>query len=674
MSFLARKIISASSATEEAVDDDFNLVTGLYHFDGSNGAQNNTYVDTSSTSKTLTKSGNTTQGTFSPFSADEGKWSAHFSGSEYFEFNNSDFAFGTGDFTIELWIYFQWSPSYGLFSGGTPNNQVIGPALSPASSGQGWQIYHGTSETNLSNTGLGDLQNTWVHVAYVRASNVVNVYQNGVKITSDISDSTNYSNNEFSIGYYYSKSYKYNGRMSNFRVVKGTAVYTGAFTPPTEPLTAITNTKLLTFCSNRYRDKSTSSHTLTPSGTPDIQPFSPFAPSSSYSAATKGGSANFPNGESGNKIECGTSADFAFGTGAFTVEGWAYVTADAYDYSRLFAIGPYYNDNNSVGLTVNHTVNSDKTSFYVYAAGGAICLSTSATPKFQWFHWAVTRDGTGDFRLFTNGNLDATNTSYRTTNISPGGNQPLTIGSTTDRAVSEPYEGFISNVRVVKGTAIYTSSFTVPTAPVADVTNTKLLANFTNAAMFDQSGKTNAETVGNAQLDTSVKKFGTASAEFDNNGDYLTLRHFVPLEGHDFTIECFVNFLTVGSSGIFQLSNGYLNSTTRGPGAGCSSSTGKWGIYYGTTWYEPSSSSVPSTNTWYHVAFVKNSNTSKLYIDGTEMVSATDNTNYTDTYFVIGGWYSTSYLMHGYIDDFRISLKARYTSNFTAPTKEFPNL
>ena len=131
---------------------------GLYHFNGSNGAQNNTFLDSSSNGFTVTRAGNTTQGTFSPFSADEGKWSANFSGSEYFEFNNSDFAFGTGDFTIELWMYYQWQPSYGLFSGGTPHNQVIGPALSPYNSGQGWQIYHGTSETNLSNTGLSNLQ------------------------------------------------------------------------------------------------------------------------------------------------------------------------------------------------------------------------------------------------------------------------------------------------------------------------------------------------------------------------------------------------------------------------------------------------------------------------------------------------------------------------------------
>ena len=47
MAFLSEKLISASGGVQEETDDDFNLVTGLYHFDGSNGAQNNTFLDSS---------------------------------------------------------------------------------------------------------------------------------------------------------------------------------------------------------------------------------------------------------------------------------------------------------------------------------------------------------------------------------------------------------------------------------------------------------------------------------------------------------------------------------------------------------------------------------------------------------------------------------------------------
>ena len=191
-------------------------------------------------------------------------------------------------------------------------------------------------------------------------------------------------------------------------------------------------------------------------------------------------------------------------------------------------------------------------------------------------------------------------------------------------------------------------------------------------------------TKANAQLDTSVKKFGTASVEFDESGDYLTLSQtsFVTLGSGDFTIECFVYFLAVATNGqgLFQLSNGTLNSQDgRGPAIGTYNGTGKWHIYYGAGENQNttigSSVAAPSQNTWYHVAFVRTSGVIKIFIDGTQIGANISYTgNYTDTYFTIGGWYSTSYLLNGYIDEFRISLKARYTSNFTAPTKEFPNL
>ena len=103
MAFLAQKLISASGATEETADADFNLVTSLYHFDGSNGAQNNTFLDSSDSGHSLTRNGNLTQGTFTPFSADEGKWSASFDGTDdYLQIaDSSDLEIGSSEFTME---------------------------------------------------------------------------------------------------------------------------------------------------------------------------------------------------------------------------------------------------------------------------------------------------------------------------------------------------------------------------------------------------------------------------------------------------------------------------------------------------------------------------------------------------------------------------------------------
>ena len=91
MAFLSEKLISASAAEE--TDDDFNLVTGLYHFDGSNGAQNNTFtgVGASGASQSWTRNGSPTQGSFSPFSTEEGKWSVEFDGTDdYLSIPTSD--------------------------------------------------------------------------------------------------------------------------------------------------------------------------------------------------------------------------------------------------------------------------------------------------------------------------------------------------------------------------------------------------------------------------------------------------------------------------------------------------------------------------------------------------------------------------------------------------------
>jgi hypothetical protein len=183
--------------------------------------------------------------------------------------------------------------------------------------------------------------------------------------------------------------------------------------------------------------------------------------------------------------------------------------------------------------------------------------------------------------------------------------------------------------------------------------------------------------VGNAQISTAQSKFGGSSMLFDETGDYLTVpaTAAMSLGTGDFTIECWVRFAVtpVGNGqGIYQLSDGYLNSQVRGPGLGAENGTGQWTIYHGTT-FTQSTGNIPAINTWYHTAIVRSSGTTKLYVAGTSIISVADTTNYTDQYFVIGGWYSTGFLFNGYIDDLRITKGvARYTATFTPPAAAFP--
>ena len=123
MAFLSEKLISASGGVQEATDDSFNLVTSLFNFDGSNGAQNNTFLDSSSNAFSVTRAGNSTQGTFSPFSSEEGKWSIEFDGSVYCSSATSDdFEFGTGDYTIEAWVWKNTTGQQHVYDGRWPDN------------------------------------------------------------------------------------------------------------------------------------------------------------------------------------------------------------------------------------------------------------------------------------------------------------------------------------------------------------------------------------------------------------------------------------------------------------------------------------------------------------------------------------------------------------------------
>jgi hypothetical protein len=212
---------------------------------------------------------------------------------------------------------------------------------------------------------------------------------------------------------------------------------------------------------------------------------------------------------------------------------------------------------------------------------------------------------------------------------------------------------------------------------VTAVTNTSLLLNFTNGAIFDNAMMNDLETVGNAQISTSVKKFGTGSLAFDGTGDWLTSNAPVNLNAFGtgaFTIEGWFYLNTTASQQIF------LDFR-----AGPSDVAGA--LYFDGTnisWYVSGSNRISggtvSTSTWYHIAVCRSGTSTKLFINGTQAGSTyTDTNNYICP---IGRPYlgalsdgTGTLYYNGYIDDLRITKGyARYTANFTAPTAAFPNI
>jgi hypothetical protein len=639
-------------------DPFFEYVSMMLPGTGTNGAQNNTFVDSSTNNFTITRNGNTTQGTFSPYGPN---WSNYFDGNgDYLTVpTTTALSFGTGDFTVEVWVY----------KTAAENASVIDARANPGTASP-WgffvdgsnfpYFYNGTTYTSAVAITL----NAWNHIAAVREGGGLSIYVNGARgLLVPLTASLDRTAGAFigMVANTSSPSSYWRGYLSNLRVVKGTAVYTAAFTPPTAPLTAVTNTSLLTCQSNRFIDNSTNNFAITKNGDVSVQRFSPFSPSAAYSLSTTGGSGYFDG--TGDYLTFSPSVSFAFGTGNFTVEGWVFNTGSA-----EFALFDSTVNGSYWGLRLTPTA------IYYQSASGQVnkiaATGVLTGKNNSWVHIALVRLS-GTSVIYVNGVsvasvVDTTNYTATTT---------YQIGKTSDGAYY--MNGYISDARVVKGTAVYTANFTPPTAPVTAITNTSLLLNFTNAGIIDNAMLNNLETVGNAQISTAQSKFGGSSMFFDGTGDYLLtpVNSTFTFGTGDFTIEMWIYTLNVTNT-VFLLDSRQAAGTA-GPYA-ClmipAGGTLQWFVN-GAAQIGPIGS-VP-INTWAHVAVCRSSGVTKMYLNGTNIGSPyTDTNNYsyiTQTIFGGNSFAFTSNNFPGYIDDLRITKGyARYTANFTPPTAALP--
>ena len=206
--------------------------------------------------------------------------------------DSNDFDFGS-TFTFEAWV----KPEF--HSGG--NNLIF---------------EHGSFQIAITDTGRlnfdlnhvhigGDFHSStgsvpegqWTHVAVVGTSGTLKMYINGVNDQNanrtgvDVTGDTGAVTISDSTGYYFK------GEISNLRIVKGTAVYTSSFKPPTEPLTNITNTVLLCCNGSSANSSTVTPGTITANGSPTAETDSPFDDP-----------AGFKFGETGdqNVIKCGS--------------------------------------------------------------------------------------------------------------------------------------------------------------------------------------------------------------------------------------------------------------------------------------------------------------------------------------------------------------------------------
>jgi hypothetical protein len=147
---------------------------------------------------------------------------------------SSDWAFGTGDFTIE-WFQYQTDSNSNprVFAIGTYNTQTIGCSIEGS-------LFYAWFSSGISFGSVTPYKNAWVHFAIVRSSSSLRVYKNGTAISTPKANATNINNTSTALTFgnetIKSVGSSFGGYMTGIRICKGLAVYTGNFTKPTSPL------------------------------------------------------------------------------------------------------------------------------------------------------------------------------------------------------------------------------------------------------------------------------------------------------------------------------------------------------------------------------------------------------------------------------------------------------
>lgn len=586
-------------------DPYFKNTIFLLHADGTNGATNTTYKDNSNYNAVVSRGALlNSQGSFSPYSP--AGWSMYFNGvTDSLTYNTT--AIGTSDFTVEMWLWMTASLTLNniLFTLGSTNASGSLTVFSTSPN-----LYVRISSNLDTVVTATPSLNTWTHVAIVRISGVFYVYYNGVvqSQSSSTGASTAITGTACVLAYDNANAYWPASYISNFRIVNGTGVYTGAFTPPTSPLTstqsadtnisAITSGTRMLLNLNRWYDASGNDYQITVAGTPYIVPFTPFAASGTYTPSLHGGSIYHASATDwvGTTTAVITTAltwpQLGIGGEDFTIEFWAYpltnTTVTQYFFSN------FSGDTNQRGMRIGLSATTG--AVLLNFNGATVVTNTVTRPiyAFSWTHVAVSRRN-NVLRMFQNGQLVVTVSDNSVYNI-----PAFTVGNST-YARSAAVIGYTCDVRIIRGTTAYfDNNFTVPAAtlpiyagdpinyrtvvalsnttgviPTPSITQLSTFTGFCLEFWFSvttvPAGAT-AELLGGIANNLSINIGVSTGVQISNSGYYN-----IPTGLYGVSAGPWYHFALMGSGGINYVAiNGVVANTGRAGGGNTSVENGVW--------------------------------------------------------------------------------------------------
>jgi len=247
-------------------------------------------------------------------------------------------------------------------------------------------------------------------------------------------------------------------------------------------------------------------------------------PGTAFTSAVKG-SSYFDGTDDYLKVANNTS--FRLGTGDFTIECWvnfSFTSLESGSNRRIFVLDDGGNAVDNLQILVDNGGYNTAGDLLLYSNTYLGNLGTDI--RFGWHHIAVVRY-LNSLKFYLDG-VEKSSVS-NTQDYSPGGaSGPIPMIGTRGDDKGD-YYGYISNLRMVVGTAVYTSGFTVPTAPLTDMTYTQLLTCQNNTgAITDASSNSHVITAfGNVQADTSNPFSTLPYSVLDTNSYGVTPPYFV---------------------------------------------------------------------------------------------------------------------------------------------------
>jgi len=581
--------------------------------------------------------------------------------------DSTDWDLGTGDFTVEGWVRMDTKKSCTFVALG---NNYPGVQVYVGTTDAGAAFYSRINGANKVYTSYSFPIGRWFHYAFVRESGTCIAYINGKDIGSHSADTANITGSTGGVqvgrgdGADYLHGHTREVRISN------TARYSANFQVPSVPFSNDGNTKLLLHLdeavgATAWTDSSSSAHTISGAGTavqkytvpgwtsaswltdssPSAHIVTPVADAKQL-ASVYNSTAGFFDGDS-DYITIPDSADWDFGTGDFTLEGWMR-TPTPNLYGVLVDVGGF-------GAGVRAA--------YYHATGNLNVILVNTAYNFAWlpadhnawYHWAVCRDG-NNMRVFINGvqigsTADVTGKNINSLTAGVG----IGRGVTSESTANYYFNGYQKEVRVSNTNRGYTTTFTPPTEPFTSDANTKLLLHMDSAGTMP---------IGSSAYTTAIGGYLSIpdSSEWDISGDYTAEAWIKPADVSD----------------VWVIGNQNYSGATGGGWCffiGGSANTNLVVMVQNVIKIQVTAANhgITVANVWYHIAWSKSGTSNKIFVNGKEVGSFTDNTATSSSNLMQIGRQPVhvNYKYYtGAMKNIRVSNSARYTTDFTPPRED----